>query len=93
MADSKSLPECIMIDNITECKNFFMGLDYSKDIIIDLSHIQKITTPGFQLFIASYNKAKASGNKFIIKEPSENFISVAKILGLGDLIKEWGNNV
>ena len=83
------LPSIIDIAATSSLQHAFINLlaASSAKIVLDASHVERVATPGIQLFL-SFIKAAASSERHIsITHPSSTFMSVIEDLGVMNMFK------
>jgi anti-anti-sigma factor len=61
------------VQNISDCRNEILKyLNNIKDTEVDLSHVEKIDTSGFQLLISVKKEIEKNSKKFKIINPSDD---------------------
>lgn len=87
------LPAQMDITSIAQISNDITSMYTGNNITFDASKVERITTPGVQLLLATSGTAKARGGKVLVQEPSEAFTNIISELGFSNQLKEWmGNN-
>ncbi len=82
------LPE---IADVTAAKDVYSNLSdllmsNAKEVVVDASKVEKITTPVFQILVSASHTAKL---KLKVVAMSDAFTAVGNELGFAYLIKQW----
>jgi anti-anti-sigma factor len=64
-----------------------VGLD--KNILLDASKVESITTPAIQVIIALSKIAERNGGSITVRSPSEAISKVFQTIGLYSLLEKW----
>lgn len=74
---------------LTTCKEI---QDHSETVSIDASHVERITTPAFQVLVSLIKTRKAAGHTTHLGATSTAFNDAAASLGLSAFFKEEAPN-
>jgi hypothetical protein len=82
-------PNKIDIASIVSIADNIKATYTSKNIIFNAKSVEKITTPGIQILLATILTAKSRRGHIKITEPSEIFINNIATLGFASQLQEW----
>lgn len=86
------LPDVLDLLSAGEIHAQFMEFaDSGENVVIDASHVVRITTPAVQIIVALSQYLHSIDASFEITNPSESFTEAFNFLGLMDFLKQWSN--
>lgn len=66
---------------------------YSNNISINASAVEKITSPAIQLLVSLYKNIEQSGNHLWIEQQSSAFTEAFRDFGLIALLQKWSKEI
>jgi anti-anti-sigma factor len=93
IAASYNLPSIFDIASAEKTRSEIMDLFATEaPVSINCSEVTKITSPGFQVIVATAKYCKEHGIEFSLKNVSDAMKNACNLLGLEIYFKEWSES-
>lgn len=85
-----TLAPVLDMSNSKPLRAFFLSLSsLGKKIVIDAAHVQRMSTPCVQVFLAAAQSFEENDVEFSLSQPTATFINAFDDLGLFSTLLKW----